>query len=219
MANERRIAELGAQAEATLTSERRIAALSAQVEATLISERRIASLGVMVEYANSSIGRTVSRFIRFIIGDVNDILREIPVSQINGIGLVYTEVDVSALQDPVRGVLAGFASLSISIAGPMDDSPAVSVAGSSKPAVLSGSHDVLRRLNGLLSPRSFGVAIGIQQYYAPGDPLLGLSKTAVDGAIVTDYQVIQNGEALGYTAKISIFTGSAIPTWQTGLIT
>lgn len=219
MASTRRTDVIGAQVETVDSARRQTTAIGAQAESRLAARRRTTAIGVMVEYVYSPAYRTSSRFLRFIIGDVDGVLREIPIDKINGIGLSYTEVDSSALQDSVRGMLLGKPGLSLQITGPLDNSEAQAIAGESEAAVLSGSYDVLRRLNGLIIPRSFAVAIGMHDYWRIKSPVFGISSTTVDGCIVTEFSVIQNNEAMEYSARISMLSGSAAPQWGVRMIT
>jgi hypothetical protein len=218
MASTRRTDAIGAQVEAVDAARRRTTAIGAQAESLLEVRRRTTAIGVMVEYVYSPISRTPARFLRFIIGDVDGVLREIPIDKINGIGLSYTEVDSSALQDSLHGALLGTPHLSLQISGPLDNSAAQTIASEGAAAVLSGSYDVLRRLNGLLVPRSFAMLIGMRDYWRVKMPVFGISSTAVDGCIVTEFSVIQNDEAIEYSARVSMLSGSAAPQWGTRMI-
>lgn len=154
--------------------------------------------------------RTVSKYVRFIIGDSADTLRHIPVDTINGIGLTYDEVSYAPFIDQIKGVLANLPGMSLTIGGPLDNTTAAA-----SPS-LSGSHTVLEPLNGVMTPRSFDIQFGMNAAWTAGAPQFGMTKTATSGVIVTDYQVIPNSSGeVKYSAKISILSGSALPAWGT----
>lgn len=66
------------------------------------------------------IGRTPGKFLRFILGDSADVLREVPVDTIGEIGLTGAEVDLSAIQDAVKGFLSGQPDFEMKFGGPLD---------------------------------------------------------------------------------------------------
>lgn len=162
-------------------------------------------------------GRTVGKFSKFVIEDNGGTLRDIPVSSINGVGITYDEVDVTALQDALKSALAGHGSVNVSISGPFDNTAAAAASTSGNAASLSGSHTILSALNGVQTPRAWGVFIGIRGYWATGDPCFGQNgATSTTGVTVTDY-VVDPG-AMTYSAKLAIFPGSA-PAWGTSAFT
>lgn len=165
-------------------------------------------------------GRTPSKYLRFVLEDVDGVLRELPINKIGNIGLTYPEVDLTALQDALKGFLTGTPGFALTISGPQDNAPAAAISGSGVKPALSGGHDVLRRLVGSLTPRAFAIAIGQRGYWQSGDPVISiasqtfsLTALASDGCLVSGYDAIQNGEAIEYTAKIAMSSGSAAPTF------
>jgi len=152
-------------------------------------------------------GRTVGRWVDFILDDSGGTLRSIPVSSIGGLGLTYDEVELTAIQDAVKGILPGHPDMSIAIAGPFDNTAAAAV------GTLSGSHTILSAVNGGSTPLTMDIQVGIQHAWESGEPQFGITSTAANGVLVTDYQV--DPVAGTYTAKIRMFPGSAIPAWGT----
>ena len=141
-------------------------------------------------------------------------MRDIPVSTLGDVGITYDEVDVSALQDALKNALDGQGNFSLDFGGPFDNSAAVAASGTGAAAALSGSHTVLQPLNGGNTARSFGIYIGIQGFWATGDPVFG----ATDCIIVSKYNV--NPAAGTYSARI-VTAGSKVnnPAWGTAAIT
>ena len=165
-------------------------------------------------------GRTVSKWVKFYIGDSGAVIREIPVDSINGVGLDYPEKDLTAFQDAVRGALPEQANFNLTITGPLDTTAAVAASGSGAAPTLSGSHTVLVALAlpaAQLTPVSFGVGIGILHYYTTGEPLFGLVKGTNIGIICTSY-LVDPGEAK-YTAKFVCCPGSTAPSWTNAIPT
>ena len=52
-------------------------------------------------------GRTVSKFVSFLLDDSGGTLRVIAIDSINGVGLTYDEMDVTAFTDAIKNVLPG----------------------------------------------------------------------------------------------------------------
>ena len=156
-------------------------------------------------------GRTIGKYMKFQIDDATA-MRDIPVNSINGVGFTYDEVDVSALQEVLKSMLAGQGSMSITIGGPFDNTVAQAASGTGAAPALSGSHTVLSALNGSNTAISFGVYFGIQGYWATGDPVFG----GANCCIVTDYTV--DAAAMTYSAKIAYKSGTTAPAWGTAAI-
>ena len=157
--------------------------------------------------------RTVSRWVRFIIGDDTEppVLREIPINSVNGVGLDYPDEDVSAFQDAVKGVLSGQPDCEVTVTGPFDDAAAVAAAGTGDAPTLSGSHTILHDIVGTNHLIPLGVCIGMQGYYVNTDPAFGLNRTTVNGFICTAYMV--NPDDGTYSATFKVYPGSVAPSW------
>jgi hypothetical protein len=159
-------------------------------------------------------GRTVNRFVRLVIGDASNVLREIPFDSINGVGLEYEQVDVTAFQDAVKNALAGTPSAGIEISGPFDTSAAVAASGSGVAPALSGSHTVLNPLAGDNLPHTLDVMFGIRHYWETGEPVFGLQRlsTSNSGYTCVAYEVNLNDGK--YSAKF-VPMGSIAPAFGT----
>lgn len=165
----------------------------------------------------SNTGRTAGKWMKFQVEDSGGTLRDVPITSINGLGLNYPEVDVSAIQDAVKGFLTGQPDYSLEISGPLDSSAAQAASGSAAAAALSGSHTVLSDLAGGVTPLGFGIYCGIQHVWETGEPVFGLSSTATAGILCMNYNVnIVDGT---YTATFRLFPGSTAPAWGTAAIT
>lgn len=152
-------------------------------------------------------GRTVKRYTNFIVDDSAGTLRSIPVDSINGVGLDYDEVDLTAFQDAIKGVLLDTPDCTITISGPFDSSVAAT-----SPA-LSGSHTVLSAIVGLNVPLSLDVQIGIKHAWEAGEPQFGITSSATSGFLCKSY--IVDPQNAKYSATFRMAAGSAAPAWGT----
>jgi len=141
-------------------------------------------------------GRTVSRFVTFWFSDGT--MRQLPVDSINGVGLTYEETELTAFQDAIKGALPNTPDCQIDITGPFD-------------TTANGAHAVLSAANGVMTPRSLDVKVGMRQTYAEGEPQFGSTASATSGWICTSYIVDVN--ASKYSAKFRLFPGSSAPAW------
>jgi hypothetical protein len=157
-------------------------------------------------------GRFSPRYSKLQLEDSGGALRDIPVKTYGAVGLTYDEIDVSSLQELVKGFLSGQANFELTITGPFDNTVVAGASTSGNAPALSGSHTVLQPLNGGLTPRAFGVYFGVLTYWTTGDPVFG----ADNSVIVTDYTF--NPETGMYSAKIKHVAGGTAPAWGTTAI-
>lgn len=162
-------------------------------------------------------GRTVSKFAKFQVDDSGGTLRDIPVNSINGVGLTFDEVDLTAFQDAVKGALAGHPDFVLTISGPFDTTAATAASTSGAAPALSGSHTVLNGINGKYTPLTFGVYFGMRQIWETGEPCFGITSSSANGALCFDYTV--DPGAGTYTAKFRMAAGSAAPAWASAAFT
>ncbi len=143
----------------------------------------------------ANIGRTIFKYITVHLDDSIGTLRQLVVNSVGGIGLDYPEVDLTAWNDAVQGVLLGIPSFSTTIGGPFDTT----------------THGYLSGVNGLNVPLSFDVRCGIRQTYTAGEPQFGITSSATDGVLVKNYTV--KPESGTWEATIVMAAGSAAPAW------
>ena len=151
-------------------------------------------------------GRTTFKWTDFIVDDSGGTLRSIPVNSINGIGLTYDEMDVTAFQDAIKNALPGHANCAISISGPFDTTAAAAA------GTLSGSHTILSNLPGGVTPLSLDVQVGIRHAWEAGEPQFGITATATSGFLCGSY--VPNIDDGTYTATFYMIGGTA-PAWGT----
>ena len=152
-------------------------------------------------------GRTVNKWVGFYIHDTSGTLRAIPINTLSVVGIVYDEQNLTAFQDAVNGVLPNMPDAPIDIGGPFD-----TITAQASPT-LSGSHTVLAGLNGETTPRTIDVEFGIRHAFEEGEPQFGITATAANGYICTNYTV--NPSDMTYSASFRLYPGSAIPAWGT----
>jgi hypothetical protein len=152
-------------------------------------------------------GRTHSKWIYFIVDDSAGTLRNIPVNSINGIGLTYDEMDVTAFQDAIKNSVLGHPDAPIEISGPLDSSAAAAVPS------LSGSHTVLSVICGANTPLSLDIQVGVRHAWESGEPQFGITSSAVNGYLCSAYTV--DPSSMTYSAKFVLSAGSAAPAWGT----
>ena len=144
-------------------------------------------------------GRTLSRWTAFLLSD-GAAMRELGVNSINGVGLTSDEVEQTAFLDAIKGALPDTPNCKIRISGPFDNSA-------------NGSHAVLNALNGLTTPRSLDVQVGIQHDWEAGEPQFGITATATSGFCVSSY--IPDVNAGTFTATLYMYSSSSAPAWGT----
>ena len=142
-------------------------------------------------------GRTTFKFLTFSIDDTVPTLRQIPINSLSVVGVVYDEVDLTAWQDAVRGVLPSMPDAPIDIGGPFDTT------------ALVGSHTVLSAVNGLMVPLSVSIAFGMRQAYVAGEPTFGITSSATSGYLCLSYTV--DPSTMMYSAHLALFPGSSLP--------
>lgn len=160
-------------------------------------------------------GRTSPRFAKFQIEDSGGAMRDIPISSFGNVGIMYDELDISALQEAVKSYITGQGDFTLTITGPFDNTAAATASASGQAAedYMSGSHTVLEPLNGSMTARSFGIYFGVQADWSTGDPVFG----AVDSIIVSGYTV--NPENMTYSCKlVTAFNAANNPDWGTAAI-
>lgn len=156
----------------------------------------------------ANVGRTVSRYVNFIVTDSGNALRNIPVDSVNGVGLKYDEADVTAFQDAIKNVLTGLPDMSIEISGPFDTK-----AADTTPA-LSGSHTVLAAIVGDNLAHSLDVQIGVRHAWESGEPQFGITRASATNSGVTCTSYTVDLSAMKYSATFKVI-GSVAPAWGT----
>lgn len=156
-------------------------------------------------------GRTTKKWTSFNVDDSGGTVRTIPVDTINGLGLTYDEVELTAFIDAIKGVLPAHPDCVITIAGPFDTTAAAAK------GTLSGSHTVLSAIVGGVTPLTISAEVGIRHAWESGEPAFGITSSAANGFLCTEY--IPDVNTGKYTAKFRVFPGSIAPAWGTSAYT
>lgn len=146
-------------------------------------------------------GRTTQKWVAFLVDDSSGTLRNIPVDSVNGVGLTYDEVELTAFTDAIKGVLPAHPDVTITITGPFDTT------------ANTGSHTVLSGIVGGTTPLSLDVQVGMRHAWESGEPQFGITSSATSGFLCTEY--IPNVNEGKYSAKFRMYPGSTAPAWGT----
>ena len=144
-------------------------------------------------------GRTVEKWVTFKLDDSGLTLRTITgVKSINGVGLTYDEMDVTALADALKNVLPGHPDLSITVVSKFDTTAD------------TGSHIVFSGVNGGNTPLGMDIQIGMRHAWEDTEPQFGITASATSGMICTSYVVDVNA---GESTAILKVMGPTAPAW------
>lgn len=157
-------------------------------------------------------GRTVSKYINFVVDDNAGTIRDVNITTLSVVGIVYEEQDQTAFQDAVKSALPNMPDAPIEITGRFSNQAAVAASGTGAVPALSGSHIVIEPTNGLTVPLTLDIQFGIQSTWSTGDPQFGITSSETDGYICVSYVVNPD---MTYNAKYVLFAGSAAPAWGT----
>ena len=148
-------------------------------------------------------GRTVEKYIQVLLGDSSNSLIDLSayVASAGGIGLKFDEVEVSAYSDAIKNFLTNRPSAPVTLTAPFD-------------TVLNAQ---LASLNGVMTPRTFAVQLGIRHAWVSGEPVFGLQRTSTtSGYIVTSHMA--DMKTMIITATLQVF-GPTAPGWGTAALT
>ena len=159
-------------------------------------------------------GRTVGKLFKLQVGDINNVLRDLEVESVNGFGVNYPQVDVSALQDALKGFLPGQPDATLTFTGPFSNKAAQAASGSGAFPTPSGCLNVLPALVGGFVPRTLAIYVGLQEVWTIPDPCWGIAHTATDCVLLFSFDTTI-GADLKYSATFKFAPGSAAPIWYT----
>jgi hypothetical protein len=154
------------------------------------------------------------------VGDLNNVLRDLEVDTVNGFGVNAPQVDVSALQDALKGFLPGQPDATLTFTGPLSNKAAQAASGSGAFPAPSGVLNVLPALRlpaNEFKPRTIAVYVGIQEVWTTGDPVWGVQRSATSGVLLFDFTVTI-GADVKYSATFKFFPGSDAPAWGTAAL-
>lgn len=143
-------------------------------------------------------GRTNAKYIGVFLKDSGGTLRDITpyCDNVGTVGLKYDESDVTAFSDGTKNIVIGRPEAPIKIGGPFD-------------TVL---HGYLTGVNGVQTPLTLDIRVGIRQTWVSGEPEFGLSSSATSGYLVSSY--LPNLDSMTWTAMLNVI-GPTAPAWGT----
>ncbi len=147
-------------------------------------------------------GRTTSQWTAFKIEDAGNTIRSIAVNSINGVGLTYPQLDLTAFKDAIHGALPETPDCVITIGGVFDTDSDV------------GTHTVLSGIVGGVTPLTLDVQVGIRHAWEALEPQFGASGTATSGFLCRAYD--PNLDDMSFTAEFGMYPGSTAPAWGVG---
>ncbi len=142
--------------------------------------------------------KTHAKFIQVFLDNAAGALTDITayVNKISSIGLKYDEQDMTAWSDGSKNIVIGQPEAPLEIGGPYNDV----------------FHAIAIVLNGRPTPLSLDIRIGKNAAPQAGDPQFGITSTATDGYVMTNYQI--DPSSMTWTANLNVM-GSTAPAWGT----
>lgn len=141
-------------------------------------------------------GRTHSKYCTVKLDNSGGTLTDISayVNTVGSVGLVYDVQDVTAFSDAVKNVVVGQPVGKITLGGPVD--------------TVIIAH--MQAINGLNTPLSLDIKLGIRQAYQEGEPQFGLTMDATSGYLCNGFTVDAGTNT--WTAQFDVF-GPTAPAW------
>lgn len=146
----------------------------------------------------ASTGRTHAKHIKFLLDDSGGTLTDLTayVNNVGSIGLTYETQDVTAFSDGAKNIVIGQPSAPLTIGGPFDTT----------------IHTHMTGINGVGTPLSLDIRIGIQSAWDSGEPQFGITSSATVGYVCHSYMV--DPQSNTWTAQLDVF-GATAPAWGT----
>lgn len=147
-------------------------------------------------------GRTIQEFEKLLMGAAGGSMTDMKINSRGEIGIDYTEEEMSAWSDTVKGVIMGQANFSLDFGGPVDNTAS------------TGPSTLLRSWHANHTLLSFDLQQGVRHAWESGEQQFGLTGVIATntGVIVTKYK--ESGGM--YSATIRCTAGCAtLPAWGT----
>ena len=143
-------------------------------------------------------GRSIAKHLTIKLDNSAGTLTDVSayVDNVGSVGLEYATQDVTAYSDGVRNVVIGQPSAPLAISGPFD----------------TVMHAQMISLNGVATPLSLDIQVGVRHAWEAGEPQFGISMSATSGYLVHDYKVDINANR--WSARLDVF-GPTAPAWGT----
>ena len=143
-------------------------------------------------------GRTHAKHLTIKLDNSGGTLTDITayVNSIGTVGLVYDSQDVTAFSDGVKNIVIGQPAAPLTIGGPFD--------------TVMHAHAI--GINGVATPLSLDIQVGIRAAWEAGAPQFGITSSASSGYLMTGYTVDMGANT--WSAQLDVF-GPTAPAWGT----
>jgi hypothetical protein len=143
-------------------------------------------------------GRTHSKYITVKLDNSGGTLTDLTayVNNVGTIGVTYDTQDVTAFSDGSKNIVIGQPAMPLTIGGPFD----------------TVVHAHMIAINGVATPLSLDIQIGIQSAWDAGEPQFGITSSSTSGYLCHSYSV--DPQANTWSAQLDVF-GPTAPAWGT----
>lgn len=143
-------------------------------------------------------GRSHAKHITVKLDNSGGVLTDITAycNTVGTIGLTYETQDVTAFSDGSKNVVIGQPTVPLTIGGPFD----------------TVIHSHMTGINGLATPLSLDIQIGIRSAWDAGEPQFGITSSASSGYLCHSYTV--DLQANTWSAQLDVY-GATAPAWGT----
>jgi hypothetical protein len=143
-------------------------------------------------------GRTHAKYIGFFLDDSGGTLTDLTahVNNVGSVGLDYETQDVTAYSDGSKNIVIGHPSAPLTVGGPWS----------------TVVHAHMIAINGLMTPLTLDIQVGVRQAWVEGEPQFGITSSATEGYVLHSYKFDPNANT--WTAQLNVF-GPTAPAWGT----
>lgn len=143
-------------------------------------------------------GRTHAKHIKVYLDNSGGTLTDITAytNNVGTIGLTYETQDVTAFSDGVKNIVIGQPTAPLTIGGPFDTT----------------IHTHMTGINGVATPLSLDIQIGIRHTWEAGEPQFGITSSATVGYLCHSYTVDIGANT--WSAQLDVY-GATAPAWGT----
>jgi hypothetical protein len=141
-------------------------------------------------------GRTHAKHITVKLDNSGGTLTDITpyTNTIGSVGLTFDTQDVTAFSDGSKNIVIGQPTASLAIGGPFD----------------TVIHAQMIAINGVATPLSLDIQIGVRAAWEAGAPQFGISSSASSGYLCHSYMVDMGANT--WSATLDVF-GPTAPAW------
>lgn len=147
-------------------------------------------------WGTAQTGRTNAKHIGVYLDDSGGTLTDLSayVNTVGTVGLEYATEDVTAYSNGVTNITIGRPSAPLTIGGPFD----------------TVVHTHMNAINGVSTPLSLDIRIGIRHAWESGEPQFGITSSSTSGYVCHSYTT----DFVTWSAQLNVF-GPTAPAWGT----